>query len=217
MIQVEDFTHNKESKSSPCLARLVRTFNQTDSYRALHPNKKVFSQYYTVADGSVRGSRIDRSYHWGNVSILEAGYHSVAFSDHLAYIIQLSLPGLENIMSPTARPLFKTSPEVVLDKTFKSRLEGEMVGWQQVKDRGLAILPWWEIVVKHGNRRLAITRSKDFNKQKRYELNCLQMKQSYYTRELQAGKVDRLGVLNDIKARIGEWYEKGKQQSNTPV
>ena len=86
-----------------------------------------------------------------------------------------------------------------------------------MKDRGLAILPWWEIVVKHGNRRLAITRSKDFNKQKRYELNCLQMKQSYYTRELQAGKVDRLGVLNDIKARIGEWYEKGKQQSNTPV
>ena len=83
-----------------------------------------------------------------------------------------------------------------------------MVGWQQVKDRGLAILPWWEIVVKPGIRRLAITRSKELNKQKRSELNCLQIKQSYYTRELQAGKVDRLGVLNDIKARIGEWYER---------
>ena len=62
--------------------------------------------------------------------------------------------------------------------------------------------------MKPGIRRLAITRSKELYKQKRSELNCLQMKQSYYTRELQAVKVDRLGVLNDIKARIGEWYER---------
>ena len=107
-------------------------------------------------------SRIDRSYHWGEVTIVEAGYHSIAFSDHMALIVKITLPGLEQIISQFC-PHFKTSPEVVFDKLFKSRMEQEMVGWQHVRQRSLLILPWWEIVVKPGIRRLAINHSKELN------------------------------------------------------
>ena len=105
--------------------------------------------------------RIDRSYNWGRVAVTEAEYQSIAFSDHMAFIVKLSVPGLNNIISPKTRPLFKTSPEVIFDKVFKKRLQMEMVGWQQVKDRGLPILSWWEIIVKPGIRSLAINRSKE--------------------------------------------------------
>ena len=66
---------------------------------------------------------------------------------------------------------------------------------------------WLEIVVKPGVRRLAINRSKELNKQKRSILNCLLMKQVFFTKELQAGDMSRVIQLTDIKARITEWYE----------
>ena len=112
-----------------------------------------------------------------------------------------------NLLLPQSRPLFKISPDVVHDELFKKRLEHEFAGWQQVKERGLAILAWWEIVVKPGVRRLAINRSKELNKQRRSQLNCLLLKQSFFTKELQAGDLARLGQLRDIKVRIMEWYE----------
>jgi hypothetical protein len=103
----------------------------------------------------------------------------------MAHIVKIVIPDNINLArSPRSRPFFKTSPEVVMNDRFKYRLEQEMVGWMQVKDRGLAILPWWEIIVKPGIRRLAINRSKEIKKQKRSELNCLMMKQGYLNREL---------------------------------
>jgi hypothetical protein len=71
-----------------------------------------------------------------------------------------------NLQPPQSQPNFKISSEVVNDKIFKKRLNTEF-GTSVVKDRGLAIVPWWEIVVKPGVQRLAINRSKELNTQKR--------------------------------------------------
>ena len=152
IVNVEDCTNNPNSKKSPSLARLIRNFAQVDSFRSLHPGSQVFSRYYSGANGEIGASRIDRSYHWGNLSVVVAEYLSVAFSDHMSFVVRLSLPGLDKIISPKTRPHFKTSPEVIHDKAFRRRLMEEMVGWQQVKDRGLNIMSWWELIVKPGIR-----------------------------------------------------------------
>ena len=48
-----DCTHHPEAKLSPCLARLINTFSQVDSYRALYPTSKTFSRFYRSARGEV--------------------------------------------------------------------------------------------------------------------------------------------------------------------
>ena len=91
---------------------------------------------------------------------------------------------------------------MVLDKVFKERLSYEMQDWVKVKERGLAILPWWEVVVIPGIRRLAIDRGKEQKKCKRSRLNCLLLKQIYFTKEL-----EMLGKLKEVKAEICEWFD----------
>jgi hypothetical protein len=136
--RVEDCTHNPESEISPSLRRLIYTFSLVDSYRDLYPNTRCFSRYYSRGGEEVGASRNYWSYHWGNISVVESEYDAVAVSDHLAYIVTISLPdSLVHSISPRSRPCFKTSPEVVMDKCFKSRLQQEMVGWLEIKERGL--------------------------------------------------------------------------------
>ena len=65
------------------------------SYRQLHPDTKAFSRYFNGAEGGIGASRIDRCYKWGNVTIVEAGYLSIAFSDHMVHVVKLTLPGLD--------------------------------------------------------------------------------------------------------------------------
>ena len=89
-----------------------------------------------------------------------------------------------------------------MDRMFKQRLKQEMIGWLDIRQRGLAILPWWEIVVKPGIKRLSINRTKEIQKQKRCRLNCLIMK-----RELQGGKHECLGQLKEVQADIVDWFE----------
>ena len=181
-----DCTHNLEAKISPGLGRLVRTFNQSDSFRTLYSNTKCFSRFYKRGGGEIGASRIDRCYYWGDVRIVSAEYISVAFSDHFAYLLKITLPNLENFLSPESRPLFKTSPEIVHDKIFKESLSREMGEWRQVRDRGLPIMQWWEIIVKPGIRKLAIQRGKELNKAKKSALNLMLLKQSFHMKELQA-------------------------------
>ena len=90
----EDSTNNQNSKKSPSLTRLIRTFSQVDSFRSLHPQDRVFSRYFTGVNGEVGASRIDRSFHLGNISVEAAEYLSVAFSDHFSFMVRLSLPGI---------------------------------------------------------------------------------------------------------------------------
>ena len=64
-------------------------------------------------------------------------------------------------------------------------------------------------MVKPGIRQLALTRSKELNKSKRSRLNCLLMKQSYFTKELQSDNTNTTMFrrLKEIKAEICEWFE----------
>ena len=71
----------------------------------------------------------------------------------------------------------------------------------------MAILPWWEIYVKPGIRRMSIQWSKELNKQRRNELNLLLLSQVYLTNKLQAGEEGRLGDLREIQEKIKIWYQ----------
>ena len=77
---------------SPSLTRLTQIFDMKDSYRSLHPTTKIFSHYYHTVQLGQGATRIDRSYNWGQLEVVEAKYVPVAFSDHMAYIVTLSLP-----------------------------------------------------------------------------------------------------------------------------
>ena len=80
-----DCTHHPESKKSPSLTRLIRTFDMVDTYRSKFPGRKIFSHYYSYGQaGGQGGTRIDRSYNWGDITVHDARYLPVAFSDHMA-------------------------------------------------------------------------------------------------------------------------------------
>ena len=173
----QDCTHYPESKKSPSLARLISTFDMVDSYRSLFPSKQVFSHYYNYGQAGQGATRIDRSYSWGQVEISDAKYEAVAFSDHMAYIVAISTPSLPACsFSPKSRPLFRVKPEVINDKVFQDQLGESMADWNVVKERGLDVLTWWEVVVKPGVKKLAMKRSKELNWQKRGEINLLLIK-----------------------------------------
>ena len=170
----EDATRNPESKISPSLKRLIRTFSWQDSFRTLYPSSKVFSRYYDSDRHGAGATRIDRSYHYGAIEVISAEYLSIAFSDHMAFKVSIKLPShLARIFSPKCHPHFKTKPEVVQDSLFKDRLRDSMEQWLEVKALGVPILKWWEGLVKPGIKRLAICRSKEINKESRSELNLL--------------------------------------------
>ena len=143
------------------------------------------------------------------MEVVEAKYVPVAFSDHLAYIVKLRVPQSTcRTMSVRARPFFKTSPEVVQDKEFQKRVGEAMEEWKEVKELGMAVLPWWEIYVKPGIKRIAINRSKELNKKKRSALNLLLLHQVYLTSKLQAGEGNRLGELREVQEKIKLWYQE---------
>ena len=204
---ISDCTNNPASKMSPSLSRTLKTFSHSDCFRSLYPQKSCYSRFYRGTDGTVGASRIDRCYSWGNITVQEAEYSSIAFSDHLAHVVQIHIPDLSSFIPPQSRPMFKISPEVVYDSLFKERLEVEFQSWEQVRKRGLNILEWWEIMVKPGIRKEAINRSRELNKQKRSRLNCLLLKQGFFTKELQGGDHDRLAQLCEVKILINDWYE----------
>ena len=112
------------------------------------------------------------SYSWGDVKVVKAWYEPIALSDHMAYIINFSLPPqAAKMLSPRSRPQFKTRPEVICDSVFQEHLSDSMADWQEVRDLGLEVLQWWELLVKPGIRKLALKRSKQINREKKGELN----------------------------------------------
>ena len=62
ILSAKDCSGNAAAKLSPCLARLVKTFNMSDSYRTLHPSGTAHSRYYTTESGQPGFTRIDASY-----------------------------------------------------------------------------------------------------------------------------------------------------------
>ena len=168
IIEKEDATHNPESKISKSMKRLVKTFKWSDSYRSLHPKSKAYSRYYKHDRIGEGASRIDRCYHWGDIAATDSKYVSLAFSDHFGLLVSYSLPDqISRMLSPKSRPLFRTRPEVVTDTKFRKSLENKMKEWHAVKDLGVDVLIWWEKLVKPGMRKLAISRGKEMNKERR--------------------------------------------------
>ena len=213
ILNKQDCTHLASTKMSPCLAQLVQTFNMRDSFRSLHPNASSFSHFYHTIHQGEGATRIDRSYNWGNIKIMEARYEPLAFSDHLAYVVHFSLPApMARLLSPRSRPLFKVKPEVIKDDIFKERLSESMLDWQEVHDLGLDILTWWEVLVKPGIKKLAIQRSKEINRERRGELNLLLLRQAYLTRQIQQGNIGKLGELRTVQQAIQHWYERESEK-----
>ena len=104
IINKQDATAHQAAKMSPTFQSIVNTFNWVDSYRILHPTAKQFSRYY--GDSRSEGAtRIDRSYHYGDITIKKATYHPLAFSDHHAHVLTIELPDpFSRLLCPQAQP-----------------------------------------------------------------------------------------------------------------
>ena len=136
-------------------------------------------------------SRIDRSYYWGEIQVTEAGYNSISFSDHLSLKILYKLPHeLDRYLAHLSRPAFKISPSVVNYEVFRIGLEQSMIGWLQVKEEGVEVLLWWEVLVKSGIKHLAITRSKELKKQNIGHLNMLKLRQCNINSKVNDGQTE---------------------------
>ena len=187
----------------------MKTFSWTDSYRSLHPNSLTFSRYYDHTKFGEGATRIDRQYHWGCIEIVEAKYVGVAFSDHQAQLVTMKLPEAKSkILSPKSRPQFKAKPDVVRDQIFQQRLKENFSLWLEVRQAGLDLLPWWELILKPGVKRLLIARGKEINKERHGKLNLLLLRQSYLVAKLQAGKLDKLAELKQVQTEIQIWHAK---------
>ena len=119
----------------------------------------------------------------------------------------MSLPAaLQNAFCPKSRPIFKIRPAVVYDKVFKARVMYSMNEWEAVKNFGVPLLSWWEVLVKPGIRKLAITRSKELNKERKGQLNLLMLRQSYLTSKVQSGQVSMLSARKEVKIKIEDMF-----------
>ena len=134
-------------RNQRCPRAFIKLKSWQDSFRSLYPSSETFSRYYenSRAEGA---TIIDRNYHFGDVQVIEAKYSPLAFSDHLAHIVKISLPDpLARIISPTSRPTFKLKPEVIMDNLFQAKLEEAMESWLRVKHfqgQDTDTLLWWE-------------------------------------------------------------------------
>ena len=212
IINKQDASNNPEQKMSPCLKRLVAAFDWKDSYRSLNPTTSMFSRYYETR-GVTGASRIDRQYHWGDITPLNAEYSAIAFSDHLAYTVKVKVPDQLSVMcSPRSKPQFKVREEVARDSAFQESVRVAMEEWDQVRQEGLPVLAWWEIIVKPGIRKIAIERSKEINENRRSELNLLLLRQAYLVRKIhQSGAHQwntQLPELASTQILIQAWYKR---------
>ena len=163
-------------------------------------------------------SRIDRQYHWGDVSIKEAKYLPLAFSDHHGLVIHVVLPDpLSRILCPRGRPSFQLRAEVIQDNQFQLSFAEAMKGWESIKSFGLDTMQWWDLIVKPGIRKLAMSRSKQLYKDKKAELNLLLVRQAYLNKKVKLGNLQQLGELKTVHNQIQVWYQnscaKVKDQS----
>ena len=188
----------------------MKTFSWLDSFRQLFPNTRNYSRYYGHERFGDGATRIDRTYHYGEMTVKEAFYVAVAFSDHLGLIVKYSLPGnFGCLKSPKNRPLFKANPDIVKDPIFQARLKDNFTLWSEVQQKlDLDILTWWEEFVKPNIKKLLIQRRKEVAKDMRGLLNALLMRKAYLVRKIQNGYVQKLAELKTVQLEIQNWYNK---------
>ena len=208
IINKQDATAHQAAKMSPTFQRVVQTFKWVDSFRILHPKVKQFSRYYGDSRGD-GATRIDRCYHYGDLTVKKAIYLPLAFSDHHAHVVTIELPDpFSRLLCPRPIPSFRIKAEVVQDQTFQQQLSEAMDIWQNVRSFGLHVLPWWENLVKPGVRKLAQKRSRELNRINKEELNLLRLRQIYLNRKIVMGDTWRLGELKSVHTSIEQWYHK---------
>ena len=212
IIDKKDATHHPEAKFSKGFQRLVKLKEWEDSFRTLHPNQVAFSRHYenTRASGA---TRIDRSYHYGGLKVLEAKYLPLAFSDHFGYVVKYELPELlSRAFCPKSRHNFRLKAEVIKDSLFQERLKDSMVSWKCLRGFGLDTMIWWEKVVKPGIKKLGLQRCKELGKEKREYLNLLLLRQCYHTNKVQKGESNHLAELKTVHLLIEQWYSKESEK-----
>ena len=127
----------------------------------------------------------------------------------MAFVITIKVSDhFSKLICPRSRPLFKAKPEVVTDPVFKKRLEENLSHWKQIREFGLDVLTWWELVVKPGVKKLLIERGKEMTKDRAGEINFLQLRQSYLVRKVQSGQLHRLAELKSVQLEIELWHER---------
>ena len=150
IVDLKDSKQFPQNKISPSCTNLIRAFSWMDSFRALKHRAEQFSRYQTQ-DGD-RATRIDRSYHWGDLQVSEAACNSISFSDHLSLKVSYFLPHtLDRHLTPHSTPSYKIPPSVVKDDLFQTRLRTSMAEWLRVKSLGANIITWWQHMVKGGS------------------------------------------------------------------
>ena len=203
-----DATANPEAKISNVLKRVTKAFGMSDSFRTIHPKDKTFSRYYSDARGQ-GASRIDRQYHYGEMTIIEAKYLPLAFSDHLGLLVRISVPqSFSKLFCPKGRQSFRLRDEVVQDPKFQANLAESMISWQTTKAFGMDTMLWWELVVKPGIKKLGMYRGKELMKASREELNLLLVRQAYLNKKVKMGQSGKLGELRTVHKLIQLWYER---------
>ena len=126
----------------------------------------------------------------------------------MAQIYTMTTPAsIHKSLSPKHKPLFKSKPEVISDPIFKERLASKLVEWEEVREAGVNIIPWWELLVKPGIKKLLIERGKEMSHLKNGHLNLLLLRQSYLSRKLQQGNHSYLAQLLLVQSEINNWYE----------
>ena len=107
------------------------------------------------------------------------------------------------------------------DRKFQETVKQAMDEWKGIREEGLPVLTWWEIVVKPGIRKIAISRSKEINQDRRSRLNFLLLRQAYLVKKIQINHSERWPVwiaeLVQVQDQIQSWYrdiaEKVQHQS----
>ena len=214
-----DCTANPDQKMSPNLKKLIPALAWTDTFRCLHPHLKTFSHFYNrnSADGQLSqgASRLDRSYSWGQTRVHSSNYTSVAFSDHLAHVVELSNSEMNHTIddSPSYKPSFKISAEVTEDETFQSTLLDLVTEYRGFKD-ALPLLFWWDQLKKEV-RRAAKKREREMRKERQSELNLLMALQSFLSKKVQNGETSQIGNLKATQLKITEWFDKEAEKVKT--
>ena len=158
-------------------------------------------------------SRIDRCYHWGDLTAVEAEYHSISFSDHLSQRLVYTLPSpLDRKIAPKPSPQFKIPPEVVNDSKFTELLQVKLDIWNQVLEAGADPMTWWQHLVKKGILQLARERKREMNKERRGLLNLLLVRQAYLASKLLNGDLSCYTDLEEVKLRISDWFHRESEK-----
>ena len=213
IINTQDSNRNASTKMSPSFKTFVSSFSLIDSFRSLHPKKSQFSRYYSNDRHGEGASRIDRCYHWGELRVVEAEYHSISFSDHLSHRLVFTLPSpLDRQVAPKSKPQFRISPEIVNDPNFEEKLKNKFEVWRQVLEAGADPLIWWQHLVKKGIQHLARERARELYKQRQGYLNLLLLRQAYLASKLGGGDLSCYTALEEVKLRITKWYDEESEK-----